>query len=167
MPEPFERLLCFFKTGIDRRYSVRRDIDTLRQLVQLIKHLQRIAFLLSHRISMSQQRCRQRTSAGKSNGLLKLSDRFVKHRLLFISQSQHPIRNNEIRIYFERFPVLIYRLVILAREVQKRSQIGVYDEREWLKLLRSLLLCNRIVQAPHRCQVGKSIPVVRCCVSWF
>src|SRR5205085_3732054 len=116
---------------------------------------------------MSEEHHRMGAAAGEGDGLLKLRDGFLVQRLLFVSQTELPVRIDKTLVQFERLLVLVYRPVVLAHQVWEESVIGVDAQRERLKLMRSLNLGEGFIQAPYRSQVLKAVPVMRGRAVWL
>src|SRR5438128_122634 len=77
--------------------------------------------------------------AGKAERVFKLRDGLRIHSLPLVGQSKVPSRYREARIQLECFLALLDRLDVLTRMVKAVCPACIYDERERIKLLCSLV----------------------------
>ena len=80
---------------------------------------------------------------------LHFGDRFRKHLFLLQRFTHAAMSFREIRVHFQGFFELFDGLRVIAREVVRKSQIGVDWQRQGIKFLRPLHLTLRFIQSPH------------------
>src|SRR2546425_4715225 len=117
--KPFECLIFLTKGRVNFRYVTRRDVFSLRLLLQPVEDVPRLISSAALRINACERRQHARpvgTASGKFHRPLILRNGFLIHPLKLVSSPEADVSQGEVRVHLERFSQALYRPIVLTRK---------------------------------------------------